>query len=138
MYNIPRGLTVPTYDLDGKYALLRGIPYLRSRCSRAESVITVGFEPTYFNPTPTGMLRIMFFEAYPYCTMPPCAMLPTSLSLMPQRRISADVRFSPSHLLLPYRRRSFLTHRAASGRPLSVVLRTLNGATYPRRKCFYG
>ena len=36
MYNIPRGLTVPTYDLEEKYALLRGIPYLRSRCSRAK------------------------------------------------------------------------------------------------------
>lgn len=36
MYNIPRGLTVPTYDLEEKYALLRGLSYLRSRCSRAK------------------------------------------------------------------------------------------------------
>ena len=74
---IPRGLTVPTYVLEEKYASVASdrhfkkhvplsLSYLRSRCSRAESVITVGFEPTSFNPTPTGMLRIMFFRAYPY------------------------------------------------------------------------
>ena len=34
---IPRGLTVPTYDLEEKYALLRGLSYLRSRCSRADT-----------------------------------------------------------------------------------------------------
>ena len=40
---IPRGLTVPTYDLEGKYACLltksnRGNPYLRSRCSRTNTI----------------------------------------------------------------------------------------------------
>lgn len=41
--NIPRGLTVPTYDLEGKYASSRGNPYLRSRCSRAKRISITHF-----------------------------------------------------------------------------------------------
>ena len=53
--NIPRRLTVPTYDLEGKYACLltksnRGNPYLRSRCSRAKRVDAGGIEPPLWEP----------------------------------------------------------------------------------------
>ncbi len=41
--NIPRGLTVPTYDLEGEYASSRGNPYLRSRCSRAKRISITHF-----------------------------------------------------------------------------------------------